>query len=253
MRAGPSAEAELTTQALHGQTLAVYEERDGFAHARMAFDGYVGWVALDKLAPPASGPVRRVKALRSFAFSRPDLKSKPLKSMSLNSLVVHGQAEGRFVACETGGWMVADHLAAPDKVEDDPAAVALRFRGAPYLWGGKESLGLDCTGLTQMAFAACGVTLPRDSDMQFAWAGAEIGDWDRPGALQRSDIVFWKGHCGIMLDSETLLHANAHHMACEMEPLAGAIERIEVLYGRPIGARRIDVAADRGRRPVWLA
>ncbi len=113
-------------------------------------------------------------------------------------------------------------------------------------------MGIDCTGLVQQAFGACGVAVPRDSDMQGAWAGAAIGDWAVPGKLRRGDLVFWGGHVGIMLDSDTLLHANAHHMAVAAEPLAQAIERIAETYGEPIGARRIDLEMQTGRKPDWL-
>ncbi|MEL7452786.1 MAG: peptidoglycan endopeptidase, partial [Pseudomonadota bacterium] len=96
----------------------------------------------------------------------------------------------------------------------------------------------------------CGVALPRDSDMQFAWSGEAIEGWNEPEALQRNDLVFWKGHVGIMLNPDTILHANAHHMAVAYEPLAEAIERIAPLYGQPIGAKR--VAIDPSARPEWL-
>ena len=100
---------------------------------------------------------------------------------------------------------------------------------------------------------AAGVMLPRDSDMQFAWCGTDIPDWRAPNALRRGDLVFWKGHVGIMTDSERLLHANAWHMAVAVEPLESAITRIANYYAEPIGARRIDVSSERQCRPDWLS
>ncbi len=253
LRAAPAPDAEMTSQALHGQTLRLYEERDGFGLVRMDFDGYVGWADMAALSAPVVAPTHRVTAARTYVFSEPDLKSAPRFLVSLNGLVAAEGADGAFTRCARAGWVFTGHLAPIDAVGSDPAAIALHYLGAPYLWGGKESLGLDCTGLTQMAYAACGLILPRDSDMQFAWPGRMIDDWQQPGALQRNDIVFWKGHCGLMLDAETLLHSNAHHMACAQEPLRGAIDRIARLYGEPIGAKRIDLSADRlVDRPDWL-
>ena len=109
------------------------------------------------------------------------------------------------------------------------------------------------TGLTQQAFEAVGVILPRDSDMQFAWTGDDIPDWRAPNALRRGDLVFWKGHVGIMTDADHLLHANAWHMAVAVEPLESAITRIANYYAEPIGARRIDISSKRGRTPDWLS
>jgi cell wall-associated NlpC family hydrolase len=121
--------------------------------------------------------------------------------------------------------MPIQHLAPLDNFEQDWTDVAERFLGAPYLWGGKTSAGLDCSGLVQVALRACGIPAPRDTDMQEAALGAELPADSIPGRLRRGDLVFWKGHVGIMRDAKILLHANAHHMAVAVEPLAAAMER----------------------------
>ena len=143
--------------------------------------------------------------------------------------------EGRFVRAARAGWFVESQLSPIGQFETDPVAVAERFLGAPYQWGGRESLGLDCSGLVQQAFYACGLTCPRDTDMQAAQIGTAI---DGP-ELRRGDLVFWKGHVGLMQDDTRLLHANAHHMAVASEPLDGAILRIEAAgSGKPTAFRR---------------
>ena len=252
VRAVPRDDGEMTTQALYGEAVNVFAEQGEFAHIQMPRDRYVGWVRMETLSAPVLEPTHKVSALRTYVYSEPDLKSAPHFIVSMGCrLSVTGQ-EGRFLKLGRGGWLPEQHATADDIFEHDPAGVAERFLHAPYLWGGCESLGLDCTGLTRAAFNACGVTLPRDSDMQFAWSGEAIEAWDEPGRLQRGDLVFWEGHVGIMLDAETFLHANAHHMAVAKEPLTGAIERIAKIYGEPIGARRIDVSSERGRVPDWL-
>ncbi|MEQ9314252.1 MAG: NlpC/P60 family protein [Henriciella sp.] len=253
LRSTPQPDAEMTTQALHGETLRVFEEQGEFGLVQLGRDRYVGWALMEALAQPVLEATHKVSSIRTYAYSEANLKSAPHFLLSMGSRLNVTRREGRFVYDEGGGWVPEQHVVPLDHVEDDPADVALRFLHSPYLWGGCESLGLDCTGLTRAAFQACGITLPRDSDMQFAWTGEAIEDWKTPGALQRNDLVFWKGHVGIMLDGETLLHANAHHMAVAREPLAGAIERIAKIYGEPIGARRIDIPTERARQPAWLS
>ncbi len=161
-------------------------------------------------------------ALRTYVFADPSIKARASGPLSMNALVRVEAREGRFAKLEGEGWVVEDLLSPIGQFEIDPADVAVRYLGAPYLWGGRESLGLDCSGLIQQALYACGRACPRDTDQQQA-----LGEPVEQPALWRNDLVFWRGHVGIMLDAHTLLHANAHHMMVAQEPLAEAIARIE--------------------------
>jgi cell wall-associated NlpC family hydrolase len=167
--------------------------------------------------------------LRTFAFSEPSIKSTPVAAYSLNALVTPTASEGRFVKDASGGWFINAHLSRIGDFDDEPVAVAERFVGVPYLWGGNDSLGLDCSGLVQQAMRACGKACPRDSDQQQA-----LGAAADPLALRRGDLVFWTGHVGMMLDRERLIHANAFHMQVSIEPLAEAVARA----GEPNAYRR---------------
>jgi cell wall-associated NlpC family hydrolase len=236
LRRHPQDDAEQESLLLFGERFDVLLEQDGHAFGQSARDGYVGWVAADALSAPVLLPTHRVAAIRTFGFSRPDIKSRPTGLYSLNALVTIEAEEGRFLRAARGGWFMAAHLAPIGRDhEADPAGVAMRFLGAPYLWGGRESLGLDCSGLVQQALLACGKACPRDTDMQAA-LGAAVA----PGELARGDLVFWKGHVAMMLDGERIIHANAHHMAVAVEPLAEATARIAAAgSGAPTTYRRV--------------
>lgn len=248
----PDAEARLASQALHGEVLQIYRQENGFGLARAQRDHYVGWIALDAVSAEVVAPTHKVSALRTFAFTGPDLKTRPQYTLSLGAqLVTTGRREGVWVECHRAGWVYESHLAPLNKFEDDPAAVARRFLGTPYLWGGRESLGLDCTGLTQQAFEACGLLLPRDSDMQSHWLTQTDQILHPNQPLSRNDLVFWRGHVGILTAPDTLLHANAHHLQVAEEPLAEAIDRIAQSAGPVTVIRRIDLAAARRKTPSW--
>ena len=231
----PDAGSEQMDQLLFGESFDVLEEEaNGWVWGQARRDGYVGFVRAADLGPPAPAPTHRVAAIRTYAFEGPSIKSRALGCYSINSLVHVEAEEGRLSRVTGAGWMTSDHLSPIGVFEADPAAIAERFLGAPYLWGGRESIGCDCSGLVQAAFFACGRACPRDTDQQAA-LGAEIGRQ----AFGRGDLVFWKGHVAMGLDDQRIVHANGHHMATFIEPLDEAIARIAAAgYGEPTGYRR---------------
>ncbi len=222
LRRAPAADAALETEALRGERVTVYERRGAWAWAQLADDGYVGYLPVTTLTACGPTQTHRVAALRTFVFPTASIKAPPADALPFGAKVAVDRIDGEFAALVAGGFIPLRHIAPLATHETDPAAVAERFLGAPYLWGGKTSLGIDCSGLVQIALTACGVACPRDSDMQEAALGSAVALAD----VQRGDLVFWKGHVGIVRDAQTLLHANAFHMAVALEPLADAIARI---------------------------
>jgi cell wall-associated NlpC family hydrolase len=229
IRNAPDAAAEQVDQLLFGETFAVIETGRGWGWGQAARDGYVGHVWLGDLKTGVQETTHRVGALRAYAFSEPNIKSRPVGLYSLGALVAVEAEDGKFIKGKGTGWFARTQLEPIGQAESDPAAVAERFLGAPYQWGGRESLGLDCSGLVQQALHACARACPRDSDMQM-----ELGQAAPANALQRGDLVFWKGHVGMMLDGARMIHANAFHMQVQIEPLTQAIARI----GEPAALRR---------------
>lgn len=226
LRQTPSPEALLDTEALHGERVIVYEaNEEGWSWGQLARDGYVGWLSSNALAKQSATPTHRVRALRTFVFPKSDIKSPPIASLSFGSEFAAKREEESFIVAENGGFIAKQHIAVIDFRESDPVEVARRFLGTPYLWGGKTSAGLDCSGLVQLALQSAGHECPRDSDMQQK-NGSPVSFKGDEKALSRGDLIFWKGHVGFYTGSGKLLHANAFHMAVAEEPLAEAIMRI---------------------------
>jgi len=238
LRREPRFDATLDTEALHGETLTVYDEREGWAWVQLHHDNYVGYMPSGGLVPVVTAPTHRVSVLRTYIFQEPDAKVPPLAMLSLNARVTVGETVGRFLRLESGGFVYARHALPLAAIAADYVAVAEAFLGTPYLWGGRTSVGLDCSGLVQLAAAAAGHVVPRDADMQAAELGHPV-DWPGGEQLARGDLVFWEGHVGIMTSPEELLHANAHHMAVEIEPFDEARERIKAAGFAVTGVRRL--------------
>lgn len=242
LRHAPSPDASLDTEALRGERVTIYEANgEGWSWGQLAADGYVGWLPSAALGPPGAAATHRVGALRTFGFPGPSIKLPPVTALSLGShLTVVGFAGEReaFAVTDRGEHFPARHLAAVGTAEHDFVAVAERFLGVPYLWGGKTSLGLDCSGLVQVALTACGRACPRDSDMQERALGTAIDVTSGVAALHRGDLVFWPGHVAIARGDGSLVHANAHHVAVAVEPVEEAVTRIVAAGSRVISIKR---------------
>jgi cell wall-associated NlpC family hydrolase len=149
------------------------------------------------------------------------------------------RVQDRLAVTPTGGHVPAAHLAPIGQHEPDFVAVAERFVGVPYLWGGKTALGIDCSGLVQVALSASGMACPRDSDMQEAVLGIPVDPGSDLSNLRRGDLIFWEGHVAIVSERASLVHANAFHMAVAIEPIAEAVARIRDGGSKITSVRRI--------------
>ncbi|MFM8747096.1 MAG: C40 family peptidase [Aestuariivirga sp.] len=226
------------TQALLGEAVKLFDEREGWAWVQLARDGYVGYVKCNALAAPGLAPSHRVAVPSTFVYPAANLKSQPAQAVPLNAEVTVLDEVGAFSRLSDGRFVFSRHLKPAGVFEPDFVAVAEQFRHVPYLWGGKSVQGLDCSGLVQLSLEAAGAAAPRDSDMQEAALGTPIPRDDFE-TLRRGDLIFWDGHVGIMTDAKTLLHANGHHMMAVAEPLAEAADRIARRYGPVSGVRRL--------------
>jgi cell wall-associated NlpC family hydrolase len=236
LRREPAHEAALDTQALFGERVTILEATDeGWVRGQLANDGYAGWLSANTLGSVGSAATHRVCVPRTLGFPGPDIKLPPMIALPMGAAIPVVRQDERFAINEYGWHFPAAHMIPVASKQPDFVAVAERLLGAPYLWGGKTSLGIDCSGLVQIALQAAGIASPRDSSIQEKALGKASSLTD----LKRGDLVFWKGHVAIAHDDKTLIHANAHHMMVAIEPAAQAVARIKAAGSEVTSVKRL--------------
>lgn len=238
VHAEPRMDASTVTEALLGEQVNVFQVKDGWAFVQLLMDSYVGYLPARCLTNQVMDTTHRIAVPSTLLYVKPDIRSNPVQHVYMNSLVSAIKIEGDFARLRDHRFVWVKHLMPVGKYWDDPATIAEAYVNAPYLWGAKSVAGLDCSGLVQLAWQACGFDCPRDTDMMQKGFGKPLKR-DRGLKLTRNDMVFWEGHVGMMVDSVHLIHSNGHHMQVVIEPLSGAIGRIANLYGQVTGVSRV--------------
>jgi hypothetical protein len=239
MRDAPSSDTMLLTQALKGERVTIYDRNgEGFAWGQLNSDGYVGWLPDRALAKPGAAPTHKIIVTRTFAFPGPSIKLPPADTLVMGAMVTMVREEAPFAVTREGWYLPLQHVGSIERYQVDFVAVAERFVGTPYLWGGKSGVGIDCSGLVQVSLNAAGTGCPRDSDMQQDVLGRALGPAESK-KLQRGDLIFWKGHVAIVRDADTIVHANAHHMATVIENTKDAIARIKAAGSEITAIKRL--------------
>lgn len=219
-------------QLLLGATVTVIDRDRSHVFVRSERDGYCGWL-VEAAVGQGPEPTHWVAAPATHLYSEPVVQAKSTAGLSLGSRVAVVGAWGPW-ANTPHGYVPMAHLRPLDQVATDAVAVAESFMGTPYLWGGNSRLGVDCSGLVQLALHACGKRCPGDSDLQMA-----VGRGLAPGeALKRGDLIFWKGHVAMVVNDTVLIHANGHTMSVAYEGIREAIGRISAGGGGLVQARQ---------------
>lgn len=236
-RSGDAGSA-LETECLFGEQFKVQSESDGWVKGQLLTDGYDGWVESSHLGKQTS-PTHRILVPRSVLTTERDIKSSTLFALSMGACVTVLETSDRVSSISNGdeiAFLPAHHVGSIDQVVNDWVGTAENFLRVPYRWGGRDSLGLDCSALVQLSLQSGGLASPRNASDQEKALGTRLPE-DAP--LTRGDLVFWVGHVGIMLDGDHLIHANAFHSQVAIEPLKTAEERIGSTDGLITSVKRL--------------
>jgi len=227
MKSEPTDKSPLETECLFGETVEVLDEHLDWVYCKLVTDNYHGWVQRRGLSKSQS-PTHRVLVKRSFMYIDKSPKSNCLFHIPMGAQLVvdnirSGWAEVKLYGNETQtGFVPSNHIVTLSHTVKDWVAIAQLLSGTPYKWGGKDTIGIDCSALLQLSYQAYGKTIPRNSSEQIKLKKNNI---ENINDLKRGYVIFWEGHVAIMIDELNCIHANAFHMQTKTEPLSKVISR----------------------------
>ncbi len=211
----PNDQGPIESQILYGEWFDVLEDKEGWAWGQSMTDGYVGYVSSTDLKEKTAKPNHRVSNIATFIYPKPDIKTTPMMTLSFGSLVETTKINDRWASLHHGGYILTDHLVSLEQKLSDPVAEAFRFLGVPYLWGGRTAQGVDHSALVQLVVIACGIPAPRHCDTQEIALGKAVRrDHAHPG-----DLIFFPDHVAMVIDSDTMIHANERAMAVSIDEI----------------------------------
>lgn len=229
--------SNILTECLFGETVKVIKISGHYIYVKLLTDDYEGWIkseSLGNLSPPS----HRVISIRTFIHNEPNVKSKLVHYLSMGSLVKIKRIYKNWAEIELSekhnyskGYIPLNHLVKLNNKITDWVSIAEKFIGVPYKWGGRDTIGIDCSALLQLSVQTHGIQLPRDSCLQLNHPSFQKVELKNK---QRGNIIFWEGHVAILVNETNIIHSNAYTMKTNIERYSIAEERIRKRYGNVI-------------------
>lgn len=229
MKESPNENSALETECLFGEKIEIKDSYMEWVYCKSETDNYSGWIKKNTIGA-LGNPTHRVIANRSFIYERKDAKSNCLFYLPMGAKLVIKDIQATWAKVSLftnydheNGYIPSNHIIKLNHSVEDWVAIAENLINTPYRWGGKDTIGIDCSALLQLSYENYGEIIPRNTIDQLKVQKPTVSDIN---ALRRGFVVFWKGHVAIMTDKLNCVHANAFHMKTIIEPLDEVVSRM---------------------------
>jgi len=235
----PDSNSETISEALYGENFILKKIYKKWLWGKLETDDYEGFISIDSISNKKYEHTHYVSKLRTYTYSKPDIKSVTTDILSINSLITIIDEIKGFSKLNNNDYIFTEHIELESNKNNNYIDTAIKFTNTPYKWGGRTSFGIDCSGLVQLSLMSSGYKCPRDSQMQNKVLGKNIPIQTYHDNLKRGDLIFWDGHVGIMVSSENIIHANSFSMDTKIEKIIDADTRIKSNGNRISSIKRI--------------
>ena len=214
----PNIRSEVTSQILYGERFKILSNRKGWIKIKSLYDRYSGFIK-DKKYVKELKISHKVSNIEANIFKNPNTKTK--RNLYFGSKLSVLEKRNGFARFDKNQWVKSKDIKKITHKEKNFVKILKLFLKTKYVWGGKTNKGIDCSALLQIFFYYNNLFYPRDTKDQINYSIKKISK-----KFKKGDIIFWKGHVAICINSKQLIHAYGPEKRVLIMPIKKTIKRI---------------------------
>ena len=220
----PSYKSKINSQILYGEKFKILLKKKNFFKIKSSYDNYVGYIKSSNYVNKFK-PTHKVSVLKSRIFKYPKnlAKYKSKKFLSFSSKIQIIEKNKNFIMFDKNKWLNIKDIKLINQKERNFLKVLKLFLKCKYKWGGKTFNGIDCSALIQIFYQYNNKYFPRDTKDQIKYSKKNL----KRKIFKKGDLIFWKGHVAVCLNSTKLVHAYGPKKRVIIMPIRKTIDLIE--------------------------
>ena len=221
----PIKNSKVSSQIIYGEKFKVLSEKKNFYKVKNFYDNYIGFISKKTNLNKKFKPTHKIKTLKSQIYFGAGKKKKILSNQFLpfGCKLQIIKKNKRFIMFEKNRWIKSNNACLISNKEKDFVKIFKLFINCPYKWGGKTFEGIDCSALVQIYYKYNNIFFPRDTVDQIN----QKKGFKYKKKFKKGDIIFWKGHIAVCINSQDLIHAYGPSKKVVVMPIQKTIKRIE--------------------------
>ena len=216
----PDVVSEVTSQILYGEKFKIISKNKSWIKIKVLYDNYIGYIK-NKDYTKDHKPTHKIFILKANIYNKQKNKTKYFLPFASRISII--QESKKFIEFEKNKWIKKSDVKNINHIEKDYLKVFKFFLKTKYVWGGKTYRGIDCSAILQLFFYYNNKFYPRDTKDQIKYTTKK----NKGGIFKKGDIIFWKGHVAVCINSQKLIHAYGPEKKVLIMNIRETINRIE--------------------------